>query len=216
MAQLYATSKKEKLAYTYKAWPETFDASLFAEPRPIPDAIAAEFDRMENLSDKLPLRNSEFNEGDFQPGVSNSSIEVATFTLFFSVYCQVVVGREFEMKRNRYNENLPKGTFRDRKGFITRIKQASDGNNSKSTPYNADCANKLCSPCGGNTVSGSTITDETVVTIKSLDDMKSKVKEEFSFVSAGDQVNEEHIEEAQLIATAQPSECSRDVRCVES
>ena len=64
---------------------------------------------MENLSNKLPLRNSEFNEGDFQPGVSHSSIEVATFTLFFSVYCQVVVGREFEMKRNRYNENLPKG-----------------------------------------------------------------------------------------------------------
>jgi pentatricopeptide repeat protein len=86
--------------YRYESWPESFDSSLFGEPRPIPMSITAEFDRQASLAQRLESSQNlsldpgadliEFYGADYDP-----SPEVATFTVFFFCY-SAVVGLEWQ------------------------------------------------------------------------------------------------------------------------
>jgi len=100
--------------YVYTSWPETFDCSLFCEPRPIPRMIAAEFDRQSVLVSRLRLLKyepcegvdpegavTEDNAAGFLAADYDTSPEIAAFTVFFFTYA-TLIGRdwqEFQKKR---------------------------------------------------------------------------------------------------------------------
>jgi len=102
----------QQQAYRYEIWPDSFDSSLFGEPRPIPKIITAEFDRQASLVQRLQSKQYcgvdpsaaliEFYGADYDP-----SPEVATFTVFFFCY-GAVVGLEWQdyHERERKLEEL--------------------------------------------------------------------------------------------------------------
>jgi len=198
-------SEDEKVTHQYDSWPESFDQSLFGTPRPIPVAIAAEFERMQSLSNNMSVRTSgHFEEEEFCPGISYPSHEVATFTLFFAIFCDAVVGKEFELLRNRFRENLPHGSYQEPKSLISRAKQTVEvERKQKMNPLVADCQRNVCSPCSGGTVASNTITDETIATLHLLEEKRTRDEKQNFTMLAADKVSEEDVEAAQLVATGQ-------------
>ena len=98
--------------YVYKKLPETFDRSLFCDPRPIPKMISAEFDRQSILVSKLRARIIEEDELEedaddlleFYGGDYDPSPEVGAFTVFLFVYASLV-GRDWQKySQKRRNE----------------------------------------------------------------------------------------------------------------
>jgi len=206
--QLYAAAGKKK-NYMYKSWPQSFDHQMFGHPRPIPSAIAAEFARMDAMSGtSFNIGNSDRLDVDFQPGISHSSIEVATFTVFFAIYCKVV-GSEFEMIRNKFNHTLPR-----RESLASQIKRSVETEMDESLKRSLvpDCATSICSPCSG-TVSKSVITSETVAMLIPRHEQVSlgtKVTQENNTDAADadennsvDAIGEDDVEAAKLVADRQ-------------
>ena len=191
MDQLYAATITTK-PYVYKNWPETFDANLFVEPKPIPAPIAAEFARIEDASGAHFGQNNEDGD-DFSPGNSHSSIEVATFTVFFVVYCKVV-GEKFELLRNQYRETQPR-----REELALKIQRSVEIEIRESSVKSRvpDCATNICSPCSGNTVSKTTVTAERMAMLQPLHGSPSSINPDESLEIDAD------VEAAQLIANRQ-------------
>jgi pentatricopeptide repeat protein len=117
------TNTRQKF-YRYETWPETFNSSLFGEPRPIPMGITAEFDRQAALFQRLESSQNlssvpqadliEFYGSDYDP-----SPEVATFTVFFFCY-SAVVGLEWQdYKQVRKLEELSAFEMAERNHDIT-------------------------------------------------------------------------------------------------
>jgi hypothetical protein len=79
--------------YTYPIWPESFDESLYAKPRPIPKIITAEFDRRSSLTAMLRDKHG-IVEGRRLPGSDNPSPEVTAFVLFFVTFSNTI-GKEW-------------------------------------------------------------------------------------------------------------------------
>lgn len=122
--------------YVYKKWPDRFDEDLFCRPRPIPKMIAAEFDRQALLVSKLRASIEDKDEEDdileFYGGDCDTSPEVASFTVFFFVYSELV-GREWQeyQKKRRIEdptrvsapqaEPRSKGSQEEREGVAEEI-----------------------------------------------------------------------------------------------
>jgi pentatricopeptide repeat protein len=86
--------------YIYETWPETFDASLFGRPRPIPRMITAEFDRQASLVNQLRMNyaagmNENTDLADFLGSDYDTNPEGMSITLFFFTY-SAVVGKEWQ------------------------------------------------------------------------------------------------------------------------
>ena len=112
-----------KTRYMYKTWPDTFDASLFCPPRPIPSMITAEFDRQTALVSRL--RAAQFSPVAAQDiDVDHSDINIdlmelyaseydaspdsMAFTVFFFTY-SAVIGREwqdYQVKRRQMETEI--------------------------------------------------------------------------------------------------------------
>jgi len=73
--------------YTYKTFPETLDKDLLGSPRPLSNAVLAEFDRQEKNAGRFRTR---VMSSDDQIKEKKSSAEVSTFTVFFMVFTSVV------------------------------------------------------------------------------------------------------------------------------
>ncbi len=174
MDQMYASSSTKK-TFMYKNWPETFDTALFTSPKPIPSEIAAEFARIENVSKVFGKKISDSDDSDFRPGKSHASIEVATFTVFFTVYCKIV-GTKFELLRNQHNRTQSRSdniASVIQRNVETEIRESL----SKSESRSVDCGTtNICSPCSGSTVSAATITDESVATLRPLQPLMAKAE----------------------------------------
>jgi pentatricopeptide repeat protein len=92
--------EKSKYRYKYPIFPSEFNAELFGEPRPLPSAVIAEFDRQRKDAARFRRKGTKIGKGgkftlrDAQtdPDVKPSP-EVATFTLFFMAFA-AVVGKE--------------------------------------------------------------------------------------------------------------------------
>lgn len=206
--QLYAAAGTKK-NYMYKSFPESFDQEMFGHPRPIPSAIAAEFARMDAMSGtSFKIGNSDGFDVDFQPGISNSSIEVATFTVFFAIYCKVV-GSEFEMIRNKFNHTLPQ-----RESMASRIKRSVETEMDESSKRSLvpDCATNICSPFSG-TVSRSVITSETVamliprrenISLGTYETQEiNRDAADADEITSVDEIGEDDVEAAKLVADRQ-------------
>ncbi|VEU44558.1 unnamed protein product [Pseudo-nitzschia multistriata] len=101
--------------FMYDTWPDTFDASLFCHPRPIPGMITAEFDRQASLVKRLQLNCSPtFDKDsdlvDLYGSDYDYTPEGMSFTVFFFVY-SAVIGREWQQyqlkRRELENTVLP-------------------------------------------------------------------------------------------------------------
>jgi hypothetical protein len=199
--QLYATAGQKK-QYVYKSWPDKFDQNFFGSPRPIPSAIAAEFARMDTMSCSFKIGHSEVLDDDlFCPCLTHPSIEVATFTVFYSVYCKVV-GSKFEILRNTFNRTLP-----HRSSLVSKIKTSVDTEMDDSFRRSVvpDCATNICSPCSG-TVSRNVITSETIATLKPQDKTNSAVgrgEADMDVINSDDTISEADVEAAKLVANRQ-------------
>ncbi len=99
--RLYLATSDDNKNFSYARWPETFDAKLLQNPRRIPDIIAAEFDRREANGPN----QREIDTMDFIVSSIDYSVEITTFTIFFTLCCQFI-GKELEAIRNQY---LPHG-----------------------------------------------------------------------------------------------------------
>ena len=87
------------------------DYKLFGTPRPIPQSIAAEFDKRAGLDLKLKSHRNEID--DFRHGYCHESIETATFTLFFSLF-STIIGKELSILRNQVNDtSVNNSSFND-------------------------------------------------------------------------------------------------------
>ncbi|KAL7534715.1 hypothetical protein ACHAXR_007621, partial [Thalassiosira sp. AJA248-18] len=79
--------KKEQ--YTYPTWPESFDESLYGNPRPIPKIITAEFDRRSALTAMLQAKQGVPGGGRLS-GSNNPSPEATAFVLFFVTFSNTI------------------------------------------------------------------------------------------------------------------------------
>lgn len=79
----------EKGQFAYPVWPERFDESLFAKPRPIPKIITAEFDRRSALTAMLRDKHG-IAKGGRLPGSNNPSPEATAFVLFFITFSNTI------------------------------------------------------------------------------------------------------------------------------
>lgn len=94
-----AKDKEKEVRYSYPVFPSTLDERLFGEPRPLPAAVIAEFDRQRKDAAQFRRR------GQRQPKdqkkhiqrahatvdpITPPSPEVATFTLFFMAFASLV------------------------------------------------------------------------------------------------------------------------------
>ena len=116
--------------YLYKIWPETFDAQLFCNPKPIPKMIAAEFDRQSVLVSRLRKANYKESEegengeavaeenGDFYPADYDPSPEVAAFTVFFFTY-SAIIGREWQDFQKKKQERALLQTPKRSRAMVT-------------------------------------------------------------------------------------------------
>lgn len=92
--------EKSKYRYTYPIFPSEFNPDLFGEPRPLPSAVIAEFDRQKKDAARFRRKGTQAIKGgklrrldsetdsDIKP-----TPEVATFTLFFMAFA-AVIGKE--------------------------------------------------------------------------------------------------------------------------
>lgn len=108
--------------YIYKIWPAAFNTDLFCKPRPIPQMIAAEFNRQEVFVSRLRLANYKIrNDGesgdeateskaDFFADDYSDSVEVAAFTVFMFFFSSVIgqEWQEFQKKRREMEVKTPK------------------------------------------------------------------------------------------------------------
>eukprot|EP00536_Pseudo-nitzschia_multiseries_P000357 jgi/Psemu1/317290/estExt_fgenesh1_pm.C_50007 len=107
----------EEAPFMYDTWPETFDASLFCRPRPIPGMITAEFDRQASLVKRLQMNSSPYldespNLVDLYGSDYDYSPEGMSFTVFFFAY-SAVIGREwqqYQLKMREIQHGLPPPT----------------------------------------------------------------------------------------------------------
>ncbi|KAL7555194.1 hypothetical protein ACHAWF_018944 [Thalassiosira exigua] len=88
----------KKGLYRYPTWPESFDETLFGQPRPIPKIITAEFDRRAALTGLLRARRNTA-EGR-QLGSNNPSPEATAFVLFFVTFTNTI-GKEWKLLEER-------------------------------------------------------------------------------------------------------------------
>lgn len=121
-------SKKDSKKYVYKSFPSKFHAELFGEPRPLPAAVIAEFDRQRKDAAQFRRkghRKPKDSKSHFQRAHSTvdpvvpPSPEVATFTVFF-VSFTAMVGKELV---NMANDN---GNGEDRTILSTYVPTAVD------------------------------------------------------------------------------------------
>ena len=95
--------------YVYKAWPDEFDPGLFSPPRPVPEMIAAEFDRQGALVAKLRASGlDEAGDDDVLECVGgdyDESPHVASFTVFFFMY-SALVGKDWQEYQRRRSEAI--------------------------------------------------------------------------------------------------------------
>lgn len=192
--QIYAATSPKK-NYVYQVWPRTFDETLFSSPRPIPTAIAAEFSRMDNITSSVKVGHEEKEDKDFSPGVCHSSIEVATFTLFFSLYCKTV-GSDFEILRNKLNPFLSPNRNTLPSIIVSPIET------DKLQCPGSDCGTNICSPCSGS-VSKNIITSETIAIMKPFKDQTLDSYDTHSIGIGADANFENELETAQLVAMRQ-------------
>ena len=102
---------KKGTYYTYPTFPSTLHPELFGEPRPLPSAVIAEFDRQRK--DAVQIRrktervkdpnNAKGNSQQIQRAVdpvTPPSPEVATFTVFFMAFTGLVGKELIEMAKN--------------------------------------------------------------------------------------------------------------------
>lgn len=192
--QIYAATNQKK-NYFYKVWPRAFNKGYFGSPRPIPTAIAAEFSRMDSIMSSVKLGHEDKEEDDFCPGVSHSSVEVATFTLFFSLYCKLV-GSDFEMLRKKLNP----ARHPDRHALPSVIISPVETDKIQSPV--SDCGTNICSPCSGS-VSKNVIMSETIAMMKPFEDQTLQSCDTNSIGINADATSENELETAQLVAMRQ-------------
>jgi len=102
---IYSNSNKNAKSFSYESWPETLDPDLFGEARPIPEIIAAEFDRRAYVAQRLRKNHYDDSlDNDFEAGDCYPSLSVGTFTVYLLIYCDVV-GRELENARNKMKKD---------------------------------------------------------------------------------------------------------------
>jgi pentatricopeptide repeat protein len=92
--------EKSKYRYTYPTFPSEFNTELFGEPRPLPAAVIAEFDRQKKDAARFRRKGTPAIKGGKLKSVDSEAdqnakptSEVATFTLFFMAF-SAVVGKE--------------------------------------------------------------------------------------------------------------------------
>lgn len=90
--------------FIYPTWPESFDTTLFGEPRPIPKIITAEFDRRAALTMMLNEKRGIAEESRLS-GCFNPSPEATAFVLFFVMFNQVI-GREWDSFKKQHGNML--------------------------------------------------------------------------------------------------------------
>lgn len=201
--KLYGSQRDDKNHFSYRFWPEKFDEHFLGSARPIPVAIAAEFERINTLTRTLSTKYSKIDEDNFHPGASIASIETGTFTLFFVLFCKGVVGKEFELMRNGFLEGRSHLDVKDRQRLIAEklkrvVAEEIDDNDSKSYLI-PDCA-QLCSPCIDH-LKKATITTETLATLRPLyaEDIPAPLTGNTSRRTR-DKVSEADVEMSQLVA----------------
>lgn len=200
--KLYGSNASAKKPFSYRVWPERFDEQLFGSVRPIPVAIAAEFERINNLTETFSERYSKMDEDIFYPGSSVPSIESGTFTLFFALFCKGVIGKEFELMRNGFIEGRSHFDLKDRQRLIAEKLKRVVGEEIDESDYKAsslpNCA-QLCSPCIEH-LKKATITTETIATFRPLyaEDINSSLTESRSRTQ--DKISEADVEISQLVA----------------
>ena len=104
---------EKQLCYTYPAFPSELNADLFGEPRPLPQAVMAEFDRQREDAAKFRRsashgnkvsKNSHIRKGHktTSPKKDNTPVtaESATFTVFFMAFTAVVGADLLELSEN--------------------------------------------------------------------------------------------------------------------
>jgi len=102
----FASADLDKKKFSYASWPEKLDPKLFGTARDIPEIIAAEFDRRASLALRLNENRSDFLDGDFEVGDCHPSLAVATFTVYFLIFTDVI-GRELDTVRNKCKVDEP-------------------------------------------------------------------------------------------------------------
>ena len=83
-----SASRKHREMHSSPKWPETFDESMFIDPRPIPSMITDEFHRQGEISRRLRSKFVQFDESLYAD--SDPNPEVGTFTVFFLVFSSIV------------------------------------------------------------------------------------------------------------------------------
>lgn len=202
--KLYGSQRSDKKQFSYKVWPEKFDEQFFGSARHIPVAIAAEFDRINNVTCDLSERHSNQDEDNVHPGISVPSIETGTFTLFFVLFCKGVVGKEFELMRNGFLEGRSHLDVKSRQRLIAeKLKRVigEEIDDSKSRTYPIPDCTQLCSPCIDH-LKRATITTETIETLRPLyaEDISPSMTEHTGSRTR-DKVSEADVEISQLVAT---------------
>ena len=112
--------EKGQVKYSYPVFPSEFNQELFGEPRPLPSAVIAEFDRQRKdaaqFRRKAP-RQPKDTRGHFQRAhsaidpVTPPSPEVATFTVFFMAFTAMVGKELVDMAQSATTERTILSTY---------------------------------------------------------------------------------------------------------
>lgn len=194
---IYRLENRNSTSFQYHSWPENFNECLLGSARPIPVAIAAEFERLDTATSKsLFKKHTSVDERNFQPTNFFPNIQTATFTLFLVLFCKGVVGKEFESMHTALLEGGTHLNVKDRLKFMAGelnqvIVEEIDDSLSSQRLF-PDCV-QICSSCVDQlkNVTGKT---DILVTMKPMDDGK---------VIGKDRVSEADVETAQLLAVGQ-------------
>ena len=103
--------------FSYPSWPETFTEAYFGPPRMIPK-ILSQYDRKDTVTFKSSEDYTSNHELRFDPGAVSSSLEAASFTVFFIIYCDMI-GRQhssFKIVKDSSTE-LPLNNEMDMNGY---------------------------------------------------------------------------------------------------
>jgi len=187
----FAGLDEDQKKFSYASWPEKLDPRLFGTPRNIPEIIAAEFDRRASLALRLTENRGDSLDGDFEFGDCFPSLGVATFTVYFLIYCDVI-GRDLEHVRNEKSDGIEPGSISKRSS----VDYANCGEYGVAgSALIPDCSRSMCS----SKVSKAICCDESVV-----ENTSSIVRPSTNYtidkMNAKKQVE---LDEAKLIATAQ-------------
>jgi len=109
LSTIYSPTAQQKKRFVYSAWPEKLKPELFGASRPMPEIITAEFDRQAAIVAKIRSNYIDEDEEsqiwDLYASECDPSPEIASFTVFFLLYC-AAIGRELEAiedKRKKLN-----------------------------------------------------------------------------------------------------------------